>query len=192
MPECWVCANPAQNHVSPSGDTTSVGVCFRCSIFACNTHAEFDSGPGLLYCSPCVGGGGSSPPADPTGGPGGGPTPGRPRSPDQPPMSFTSVQDAEKRFRQFYRSSKAHADAFAARQSVSDMVSHVADRWQELFGERIRVQDIDEELIAFGIGVTLWSAGLDPGDIPEISEGNLTWLVKNPLLRIYLGELVLP
>jgi hypothetical protein len=182
-------SNPAQNHTSPSTDSTAVGVCRRCNTFVCNTHEEFDSRPGILYCAPCVGSGGSSPPTKPGGGPGG-PTPGRPRSPDEPPISFSSAPDAESRFPRFYRKSKAHADAFLARHNISAMTRHLAPRWEELFGERINVQDVDEELIAFGIGVTLWSAGLIPGELPEASEGNLSWLVRNRLLSMYLGELV--
>jgi hypothetical protein len=190
MPECWVCANPDKSHASPSPDSTSVGVCRRCSIFGCNTHADIDTGPFLLYCSPCVGGGGSSPPSGPPpgdGGPGGGPSPSR-RNPGGAGLFFPSVRDAMSRFPRFHRSSKDHADAFSARHNISEMIRHLAPRWEQVYGEQINIQEIDEELIAFGIGVTLWSAGLDPGELPEVSEENLTWLARNPILSMYLGE----
>jgi hypothetical protein len=149
---------------------------------------EFDTDLGILFCTLCVGDRASSPPTRPGGG-GGGPAPRRPRTPDDSP-NFASAPDAARRFPRFRRSSEAHADAFAARHEISGVIRQIAPRWEELFGESISVQDVDEELIAFGIGVTLWSAGLDPGEIPEPSEGNLVWLVRNPLLSMYVGELV--
>jgi hypothetical protein len=39
--------------------------------------------------------------------------------------------------------------------------------------------------------VTLWSAGLNPGDLPNLSPRNLMWLVKNPLLAMYSSATVL-
>ncbi len=56
--------------------------CTRCSVFACNGHAEFDTGAGLLYCAPCVGG--VTPPHRRGPGPGDHPPSDRPPGPNVP------------------------------------------------------------------------------------------------------------
>lgn len=191
MTECWVCAHAAEGRASPSSDPTSVGVCWRCSIFCCDTHAEFDTLAGLFYCSPCVSDGESSPPTEPPGGGpgGGGPGLGRPRGRGERPIPFISALNAKIRFPRLHKSSMAHVDPFLARYEISEVIRVSARPWQDLFGERINVHEVDEELVALGIGMTLWSAGLDPGELPAVLPENLSWLVRNPILRVFLGEL---
>jgi hypothetical protein len=188
MTECWVCANPAENRPPPFDDHTSVGVCTRCSIFACNGHAEFDTGAGVLYCAPCVGGGESSPPTDPP--PGDNPPGDRPPGPGGRGLFFSSFAEAVRRFPGFHRRSEAHAQAFKANNDVADIVNRLASKWKETRGEKINLSAVDSDLMAAGIGVTLWSAGLKPGELPALSEKNLMWLAKNPLLAMYAGVLV--
>jgi hypothetical protein len=189
MAECWVCANPAEQHKPPFEDHSAVGVCTRCSVFACNGHAEFDTGAGLLYCAPCVGGDDSSPPTEP--GPDDRPPGDRPPGPGGLRLVFSSLAEAERRFPNFHRHSKAHAEAFKGNNNIANMVGAFAPKWEQTRGEKIDLNAVDTDLIAAGIGVTLWSAGLNPGDLPHLSQRNLVWLVKNPLLAIYVGELVL-
>jgi hypothetical protein len=187
MPECWVCSNPAEGHFA-STDSTSVGVCWRCSIFGCNTHTDFDGDASLLFCSLCVAEGDSSPPTeDPHGGPGGGGPGQRQRRPGDSGLSFASVRNAMSRFPRLHQMSAAHADAIRYR--VPEMIALSASKWPELFGERINLQEVDEDLIALGIGMTLWSAELGMGELPSLSGANLKWMVRNPILRIYISEL---
>jgi hypothetical protein len=144
--ECWVCANPAENHKSPFNDHTAVGGCTRCSVFACNGHAEFDTGAGLLYCGPCVGGGDSSPPTGP--GPGDRPPSDQPPGPGGLRLVFSSVADAVRRFPGFHRRSQGHAEAFKANNNMADMVKHLASKWEETRGEKINLAAVDTDLIA--------------------------------------------
>jgi hypothetical protein len=193
MTECWVCANPAKDHAPGFSSQTAVGVCTRCSIFACNGHAEFDTGAGLLYCAPCVGGGDSSPPTGPLPDdqpPGDQPPGDRPPGPGGLGLVFSSVAEAVRRFPGFHRHSEVHADTFKANNNMVNMVKDLASKWEETRGEKINLGAVDTDLIARGIGVTLWSAGLNPGELPDLSPQNLIWLVKNPLLAMYVGELV--
>ena len=187
MSSCWVCANPAENHW-PSNDPDPVGVCGACSAFVCNKHGEIDTLTGVLVCSPCVGGDASTPPRnDPGPGPGDRPGGGRPRGPGGMGLKFSDLADLIRRFPRFSRAGRAHADAFRERVDA-EMIGRIAAAWEAQRGQVIDRAAVDEELVAAGVGITLWSAGFDPGDLPRPVEDNRAWLVKNPVLELFLGE----
>jgi len=180
MTSCWVCAYPSPGLTSASG-SISLGVCTSCSCLACDLHGAVDTAKGQYWCSVCLpslvirgGTGGDD-------GGGGGPSaataatdPNRSllADPVQYPLSLAL------RFPELVARGREHAEPV---RPVAAVVLRLAQlRWRRLAGEDL---DVPLDLVPTLVGVSLWSAGHAPGDLPSYPPGEEgRQLRRNPLV----------
>lgn len=163
--ECWSCSYPAPGLRVVSGGKP-LGVCDDCSSLTCEQHGAVDASVNKFRCAACyplvalqTTAGSPAPP-----GSGGGPPLTQPvYSEDTLALHVPDLVAA----------SRAHADEV---RSVSPLAVFVGDlRWRRLTGQPLRAST---DLAASLIGISLYAAGLRPGDIPRFQPGE-----EGPLLR---------
>lgn len=179
MTSCWPCAFPSPGLTSVPG-SIPLGVCRNCNALACDRHGAVDTAKGQYWCSVCLpslviqqqGGG---------GGGGGGPTASAgPAAANRTLLGgdIRTVTQLTARFPEPVAMSRAHAEAV---RPVAPVVLRLAQiRWRHLAGEEL---EVPLDLVPPLVGISLWSAGHEPGDLPAYVPGKEgRQLRRNPLV----------